>query len=75
MAAPPHVCSEPGEDGLLWCALNGSGDKQHIVRAENAVMSPVTAQIFEDFAAFWKYESDSSLQWQQFCWLVFLSFV
>lgn len=45
--------------------------KQHIVRAGNAVMSPVTAQILEDFAAYWKYVSYYSLEWQQFCWLVF----
>lgn len=45
--------------------------KQHIDRAENAVISPVTAQILEDFAACWKCVSYSSLQRQQFRWSVF----
>lgn len=26
MAASPHMNSEPGEDGPLWCVLNGSSD-------------------------------------------------
>lgn len=36
-------------------------------------MSSVTAQILKDFVAYWKYVSCSSLQWKQFCWLVFYS--